>query len=592
MASAGRFSGGDPLERDEIRDGMRITWDTPVTVSDGVTLRADIYRPLGPAQVPPIVSYGIYGKGLAFQEGYPVQWQRMIDKYPEVTAGTSARYMNWETADPERWVPFGYAIVRIDSRGAGRSGGILDPESPRETQDLCECIQWAADQPWSTGRVGLLGISYYAFMQWRAAALKPPALAAMIPWEGRADAYRDALYHGGIYCDFKTKWFDLQVRNVQHGIGDRGRRNPNTGELVAGPETLDEAALARNRIDRLGEVRNHRLYDEWHSETNPELGDIEVPLLSAANWGGQGLHTRGNFEGFTQASSAQKWLEVHGDTHWFHFYTAYGVNLQRRFFDHFLRGEDNGWEETPPVLLNVRRSDGTVLARAEHEWPIARTVWTELHLDAAAGTLASQPPADAAARAYDPFGDGLMFCLPAVESELEITGPLAAKLFISCEASDADLFLAIRAFDPDGREITFQGALDPHTPIANGWLRASHRRLDVARSLPYRPFHSHDAIEPLAAGVIYELDIEIWPTSIVLLPGCRLALSVTGHDYEYPGSPGEADDEFVYAGRGVGPFTHTDPEMRPPGIFGRPVTLHTGPGHPSRLLVPVIPTDL
>ncbi|MDP1716862.1 MAG: CocE/NonD family hydrolase C-terminal non-catalytic domain-containing protein, partial [Burkholderiales bacterium] len=167
--------------------------------------------------------------------------------------------------------------------------------------------------------------------------------------------------------------------------------------------------------------------------------------------------------------------------------------------------------------------------------------------------------------------------------------PVAAKLFISSETADADVFLVLRAFAPDMREIVYQGSNDPHTPVGIGWLRASHRKLDAKLTLPYRPYHSHDEVQPLTPGKIYELDIEIWPTSIVLPEGYRLALSVRGRDYIYPGfEPGQAN----VAGRiyyGVGPFKHDLRGNRPVEVYGGKVTVHTGPDHPSHVLLPVIP---
>jgi len=584
-------SGADPHERTEDRDGMRVTWHAPIEADDGTVLRADVYRPIGEGRHPVILTYGVYGKGLAFQEAYAAQWEKMLQDHPEVAEGSSCRYMNWETPDPERWVPAGYAVVRVDSRGAGWSPGVLDVNSQREIRDLYQCIEWAGTQPWSSGKVALLGISYYASNQWRVASLQPPHLAAIIPWEGRADDYRDGLYHGGIYCEFRASWFQIQVRTVQYGVGDRGRRNPNTGEPVAGPVTLAEDELERQRVSRALEVKKHPLDDEFHRAARADWSRVTVPLLSAANWGGQGLHPRGNYEGFNQAASTQKWLEVHGGTHWGPFYSGSAVDLQRRFLDHFLKGADNGWEQQPRVLLNIRHPGERFVLRAENEWPLARTRWTTLDLDCATLAL-SESPAPDACREYDAGGEGLTFRLPPVERETEITGPMAAKLFISSSTSDADLFLVVRVFSPGGEEVTFQGALDPNTPIANGWLRASHRRLDSARSLPYQPYHRHDAVEPLTPGMVYELDVEIIPSCIVLPPGYQLALSVRGRDYEYQGPVAEFGRKFVYAGRGVGPFTHNDPEMRPADVFGGRVTLWSGPSHPSRLLLPVIPPAL
>ncbi|HEY1346738.1 MAG TPA: CocE/NonD family hydrolase, partial [Streptosporangiaceae bacterium] len=181
---------------------MIIERDVPVPAGDGVVLRADVFRPEGPGRCPVILSCGPYAKGLAFQEGYAGQWRLMAEQHPDVARGSSNAHQNWEVVDPEKWVPDGYCCVRVDSRGAGRSPGLLDPFSPRETQDLYECIEWAAAQPWSSGKIGLSGISYYAMNQWHVAALHPPHLAAMCVWEGAADFYRDGTHHGGILSSF------------------------------------------------------------------------------------------------------------------------------------------------------------------------------------------------------------------------------------------------------------------------------------------------------------------------------------------------------------------------------------------------------
>src|SRR5258708_15643615 len=187
-------------EKSEIRDGMRIDWDVPITMDDGLVLRADFFRPGEPGRYPVILSYGPYGKGLAFQDGYKTAWEIMATEKPEVLVGSSGKYQNWEVVDVEKWVPDGYACLRIDSRGAGRSPGYIDHNSGRETKDLRDCIGWAAAQPWSSGKIGLNGISYYSSNQWRAAASNPPHLAAICVWEGNADAYRDATHHGGGHC--------------------------------------------------------------------------------------------------------------------------------------------------------------------------------------------------------------------------------------------------------------------------------------------------------------------------------------------------------------------------------------------------------
>jgi predicted acyl esterase len=576
--------------KSEIRDGMRIDWDVPITMDDGLVVRADVYRPPAAGRYPVILAYGPYGKWLHFEDMYTDQWRRMAELHPEVVVGSSNAYQNWEVVDPEKWVPDGYACVRVDSRGAGRSPGFLDLWSAREARDLHDCIEWAATQPWSSGKVGLNGISYYAMNQWQVAALQPPYLAAICVWEGAADYYRDLSHHGGILCTFGRAWFPAQVIRVQHGRGTRGYRSRMNGDWVSGPPTLTEEELGANRRDFYEDCwENPLASDEYWRSRMPDWSKVMVPLLSAANWGGQGLHPRGNFEGFVRAASPQKWLEVHGIEHWTHFYTDYGVTLQKRFFGHFLKGEDTGWRDQPKVVLQVRHPGERFAERHEGEWPLARTRWTKLYLHPTDLSLVAEPPARDGRVAYRGFSDGITFLTRPLDEATEITGPLAAKLFVSSETADADLFLVVRVFAPDLKEITFQGALDPHTPIAQGWLRASHRKLDPTLTRPYRPYHTHDEKQPLAPGQVYELDVEIWPTSIAIPAGYRLALSIRGRDYEYPGGAGVGLGTLGAVFTGVGPFQHNDPRDRPPDVFGRKVTLHCGPGRPSHLLVPILP---
>jgi predicted acyl esterase len=566
---------------------MQVDWDVAVLMDDGVVLRADVFRPVDGGRYPVILSYGPYAKGLAFQDGYTSAWNRMAEQHPDVTAGSTNRFQNWEVVDPEKWVPDGYVCVRVDSRGAGRSPGFLDPWSPRETQDLAQCIEWAGTQPWSSGKVGLNGISYYAMNQWWVASLQPPRLAAMCVWEGAADFYRDLTHHGGVLCTFAQNWYDMQVKTVQHGVGERGPRSTVTGDLACGPETLTDDELARNRADFGADILAHPFDDAYHRSRSPAWERVVVPFLSAANWGGQGLHPRGNFEGFVRAASREKWLEVHGIEHWTEFYTDYGVRLQKQFFGHYLKGEDT-LRDWPRVRLQVRHVD-RFEERHEDAWPIARTRWTKLYLDLAAGSLHDAPPASEMRTGYDPSGGGLTFTSAPLERETEITGPLAARLFVSSSTNDADVFVVLRAFGPDGAEVVFQGAIDPHTPLAQGWLRASHRALDPALTTDYRPYHAHTTPLPLVPGEPVQLDVELWPTSIVLPAGYCIALSVRGNDYRYPGASGGRLSNFKNEMTGCGPFLHDDPRDRPPEIFGRPNALHDGPEHQAYVLLPIVP---
>jgi hypothetical protein len=573
----------------EIRAGMKVDWDVPIRMDDGIEVRADIFRPIADGKYPVIITYGPYAKYLHFEQLYKTCWDRMIETFPEVGDGSTNQFQSWEVVDPEKWVPDGYICIRVDSRGCGRSPGYVELWSAREAQDFAICIDWAGVQPWSNGKVGINGISYYGMNQWQVAALQPKHLAGICIWEGANDFYRDLSHHGGILCNFIENWYDMQVKSVQYGLGKNGFRSKLTGDWVSGPDTLTTEELGANRFDFGGLTFEHEFDDEFWKSRTPDYSKIKVPLLSAGNWGGQGLHTRGNVEGFMNAASENKWLEMHGIEHWTHFYTDYGRSLQKRFFDYFLKGVQNDWPSQPKVYLQIRHPGEKFVPRAETSWPLASTQWTNMYLDASNQTLQTGAPQTASQVSYRGLSEGLTFLTQPTDQDMEITGQLAAKLFVSSSTKDADMFLIVRLFDANMKEVTFQGALDPNTPVAQGWLRASHRALDAEKSKPYRPYHPHLKREMLTPGEIYELDIEILPTCIVIPAGYRIGLTVRGKDYVYPGATGAKLSNMKHPFTGVGPFTHNHPKDRPPEIFDGQVTLHTGGAHQSYLLCPVIP---
>lgn len=570
----------------ETNGDMLVERDVAIEMSDGNVLKADVFRPRADGRYPVIMSQGPYAKDLPFQQGFNGMWNLMIQQFPEVAEGSSNEFQCFEVCDPEKWVPHGYAVVRIDSRGSGRSPGVIDCFGPLESQDFYECIEWGGCRPWSNGKVGLSGISYYAMTQWQVAGKQPPSLAAICPWEGAADYYRDVSYHGGVPSPFVGRWYDVQVAAVQHGLGPAGMRNEKTGVLISGDDALTAEQLAERRRDVDAEIRSTPLDGPYWRERSADTSRIEVPVLSAANWGGQGLHLRGNIEAYLDAASQHKWLEVHGHAHWMLYYTDYANDLQRRFFDYFLKGEGDWLETQPPVQLQVRHPGEVFEQRAEQEWPLARTEWTRMYLDPVGKALAKQP-GDPAATDYQAFGEGILLLADPFEVDTEITGPLSAKLWIASSTEDTDVFLVVHLFDEKGDEVRFHGATEPKQSISQGWLRASHRKLDLERTLPYRPYHPHDEREPLTPGEPYELDVEIWPTCIVAPAGYRLGLSVLGRDWDHGGAgqPSHLGPDL----RGCGLNTHDDPVTRPAEIYDSVVTLHSGGERPSSLLVPIVP---
>ena len=473
----------------EVRDGMRIDWNVPITMDDGLVLRADVFRPVKDGQYPVILTYGPYAKNLAFQDGYPSAWQRMAEKHPDVAAGSSNLYQSWEVVDPEKWVPHDYACVRVDSRGAGCSPGVIDHFSPRETKDFYDCIEWAGVQPWSNGKVGLNGISYYGINQWHVASLQPPHLAAMCVWEGcgrlvpRHDASRrhsldvlgELVRHAGQDRAIRRR----RARQAQPRARRTGVRAGNADRRTARQEPLRFRRRDRSRIRwtttitapfaGLGEGRRRRLF-------------------TAANWGGQGLHPRGNFEGFVRAASKQKWLEAHGIEHWTHFYTDYGREQQLRFFDYFLHGKKDGWAKQPKVLLQVRHP-GREIRRARRERMADRAHAMDQVLSRSRISMALRSQEAVRQRQALLRRHGRRPHFPdAARSSTKPKSP--ARRRSSCSPrrrpSDADFFIVLRVFTGDLKEVVFQGAIDPHTPIAQGWLRASHRKLDkkLSTALP------------------------------------------------------------------------------------------------------------
>lgn len=544
-----------------------------IPAGDGVVLRGNLFRPAAPGRYPVIMCMGVYGKDVHFADAYAPQWANLLRIYPGLCAdGSSGRYLRWEIVDPERWVPHGYVVLAVDSRGSGQSPGYLEPRSPREAQDYYDAIEWAGTQDWSNGKVGLIGVSYLASNQWQAAALRPPHLAAIVPWEGWSDYYRDGTRHGGIFSNaFMQGWWPRQVLSNQHGNAATPHRDRETGAPTTG-EAIRPELLAGNRIELIDEHLRHPLCDAWHASRTPDLSRIEVPVLSAGNWGGPGVHLRGNIEGFTRVSSKQKWLSMHIGTHYESFYLPEYVAVQRKFFDCFLKGIDSGWMEQPRVSLAVRTIDGTVKLTAQ-AWPLPQTEWRQYHLDAGAMALDARAPLAPGTCAFPAATGEAVFETAPFAAETMFAGPVCARLRIASSTTDADLFLSLHLVDPHGAEVRFVGAHEP-TPLARGWLRASHRKTDPRLSLPYRPWHTHDEVQKLTPGTIYDVDVEIWPTSIVVPAGYRLRLIVAGRDLEY------AD----VAGR----VLHNHPDDRGTEEFGGTTTIHTGGTAGSWLQMPVI----
>lgn len=521
--------------------------DVPVTVRDGTVLRADVFRPPADDPCPAILTHGPYGKDIHFEAFNPRAYALIEERGP---------YLNWETVNPEWWVAHGYAVVRVDQRGTGASPGRMQLMGPQEYEDYYDAIEWAGQQGWCSGRVGLLGVSYYAIGQWHIAAMQPPHLAAIVPWEGLSDLYREWSRHGGILSDYFTDaWWPRQITGNQSALPS-GADNPGT-------------AVAGN-ADFPAELRAHEFVDEYYRERAADLSKITVPVLSAGNWSGYALHLRGNIEGYLDAGSAHKWLEVHSGNHFTPFYSEQSRLYQKRFLDRWLKDDLDAWKDEPPVRLFIRTPGGGTF-RHENEWPIARTQWRRFYLDAATGALAEQEFVNAGSVSYDAPDGSCTFLTAPFTKDTEITGPIALHLWVETDHTDMDLFVTLIDIDPSGMEVTFEDASGLPGPVTKGWLRLSHRTEDLERTLPYRPYHTHRVAAPVTPAELTRAVVEIMPTSLVMQRGHRLGLVIGASDRKEQSR-----------------FQHNDPVDRAAAAVGVN-TVHTGGKQASFLLLPVIP---
>ncbi|WP_323990539.1 CocE/NonD family hydrolase [Nguyenibacter sp. L1] len=566
--------------------GLVFDHDVPVTMTDGLDLRVNIYRPDTPGRHPVLVLMGPYGKDTAMADApaYKTSWAKLIAKYPDLCRISSCRYIRFEAPDPERWVANGYVVIHADVRGAGASPGVLDPFSPRETEDYATLITWAAHRPWSSGKVGLLGTSFQAINQYQVAALQPEGLAAILPWEGAFDQYREIAYYGGILNVAWEYWWTHQVVPNQNG----NRQTKLVDSINGGTDTgapLSPEILKRNRVDPVMAFAAHPFDGVYYRQRTPDGSRITVPLLDVANW------TDWSTEGYRAAASTQKWLRIQTGDHLTPFYSDAAFALQKRFFDHFLKGIDNGWQKEPRIALQIRRPDGTFW-RSASAWPLPDTRWERYYLDARTGSLGPmQKAATPAEASYPGLGAGITFTTSPFTEQTEFTGPVALRLWVGSSTADMDLFAAVRLIDPQGRDVTFVGNSDPNMPLDLGFLRVSHRAAGPARSRAYAPFHPHAGSEPMTPGRLYPVDVEFdEPTSIVIPRGYRLAVTIQGKDFGY--GPGanivHAKDYDLPNANNSGLFFAAHPN-RDPALYGGTDTVATGGEHASYLLLPRIP---
>jgi predicted acyl esterase len=522
---------------------VQVHHDLPVTTRDGTVLRVNVHLPTGTTPVPVLLCAHPYGKDKVpvrkkRGQGYALPFQYRVLRQPAPVRFSSLT--TWEAPDPAWWTKHGFAVVNCDLRGAGTSDGVGSPLSDQEGEDVYDLIEWAAAQPWSTGAVGMIGVSYLAISQWKSAALRPPHLRAIVPWEGMTDPYRDLLHPGGIQ---ETGFIKLWSRSLSG---------------------------TRLKYDLAEENSSRPRYDDWWRSLVPALDRIDVPALICGSFSDNNLHTRGSVRAFEQIGSAERHLYTHRGGKWATFYSDDALQVQLAFLDRHLRGETPSAPPTlPRVRLEVRESrDRIVAVRDEAEWPPTRTRWTPLYLHD--DGLRTDPAPTAGSICFDTRRAAACFGW-TVHEDTELTGPMALRLHMSADTTDVDLFVGVEKWN-GAQYVPFEGSYGfGRDRVSTGWLRASMRALDESRSREFEPVPAFTDPQPLRPGEVVRVDIPLGPSSTLFRAGEQLRLVVAGR-WLWPRNPLIGQFPAAYERRSRGTCT-----------------LHWGPDRQARLLIPVIP---
>lgn len=491
-----RREGAKPLSCD-----ILLERDVPIRLRDGVTIYADVFRPVGNDVCPAILAWSPYGKEIGGQ---------MLDDVPlrsGVPLDTTSGLEKFEGPDPAYWVAHGYAVVNPDKRGAYMSEGNLLYWGHEDALDGCDVIEWIASQKWCNGKVGMSGNSWLTVSQWFIAAERPEHLAAIAPWEGFCDHYRESGTRGGI-------------------------PTPEFPEMIA--ETFSSAHGMLEDQPRMI-VEKPFLCDYWMDKA-ARVENIDIPAYVVASYTNS-VHTHGTFAGYRRMASKEKWLRVHNTNEWFDYYTPENVDDLRRFFDHYLKGMDNGWEKTPKVRLSVLNPGGRdIVGRAEDEFPLARTVYRKLYLSAADSTLQASLPQQEITDIYQSAAkDNKVTYRYRMDKPTEITGYMKLHLWVSApDHDDMDLAVRVEKLSKDGQPLHDRAG---NRIVATGQLRVSMRQLDTLRTTEAEPYYTFTGEQKLKPGEIVSVEIEIWPMGLFFEKGEILQLTVGAYQPEKAAIP-------------------------------------------------------
>ncbi|XVQ06888.1 CocE/NonD family hydrolase [Spirillospora sp. CA-255316] len=506
-AGSVHIEGGRPVPVD-----IEVMEDVAIPLRDGVALYGDVYRKAGTGPVPAVLIYTPYIKRGGWWN--TTQAATAFGVPPENVSGLQP----FEALDPAYWCEHGYAIVVVDARGTGHSEGDMLAMGTAEGRDVYDTVEWISQQQWCTGKVGMAGNSQLAMAQWAAAALRPPHLTAIAPWEGLTDAYRDVIARGGIP---DTVFHENDIIANLYG---KGRFEDVTAML-----------------------REHPTDNAYWADKRADLSNIEIPAYVVSSWSNP-IHTRSTQAAFQELASERKWLRIHNTMEWVDIATPENVDDLRRFFDRYLKDEDNGWESTPRVRYSILDPAGEDVHRTADTWPPVPVTPTTLHLDAASGRLTREKPSAESSVSYDSTDpEACARFRYTAEEEIELIGPVNVRLWVeTSEGDDLDLFAAVYKLDAAGnilyhypfpalKEVAMALAKEGQLSSAlayvgpNGRIRASHRALDPERSTTLEPYLSHQREELVEPGTPVQVDLGLWPTGMRVRAGETLVLEIAGH---------------------------------------------------------------
>lgn len=484
-----RRAGAMPLQCDIVLER-----DVALKMRDGTTIYTDVFRPAEEGRYPALVAWSPYGKDLGGQ------WLDDIPGRSGVPLDLVSELQKFEGPDPAFWVSKGYVVLNPDPRGAYNSEGNISYWGRQLAEDGYDFIEWAAAQSWSSGKVALAGNSWLAVSQWFIAAERPPHLAAIAPWEGFTDHFRDTGNRGGI-------------------------------PAPAFPEAIIKTFAGKNLIeDQPRQIVEKQLLDAYWNDKKAKLERIEVPAYVVASYTNP-AHTHGTFDGYRRIASKQKWLRVHNTNEWLDFYTPKYRDELLKFFDHFMKGADNGWTATPRVRISVLNPGGDdVVDRVEKNWPLPRARARKLFI-ASPQALTRAKLAGASKASYNCEADGKLEMQYVFDRDTEITGYMSLRLWVEAQGSnDMELTVAVEKRDRQGKPFKAElGEGMTGAIVASGLLRVSQRALDKSLSTPFEPYHLHTREDLLQPGAIVPVDIAIWPMAMKYKAGERLVLSIGAH---------------------------------------------------------------